>query len=154
PNIRRISRRAASTRRRWRTRSPTSARERAMRSTRPTSSTTGTRPISSPRSRAASTSTPGSSRPIFKPRSRLALALLSRLRRLFRRALAFAARQRLQHGEAIAFRIEKGDVGPDAGDLHRFAEDLAAGRLDFPHRDLDIVDRDDDGRMLRGPVAL
>src|SRR5918996_478717 len=63
------------------------------------------------------------------------------------------ARKGLKHAHAIAFGVKEGDVLADARYLHRLAQHLAAGIGHFLHRGRDVIDRDDDGRMLRRPVG-
>ena len=62
--------------------------------------------------------------------------------------------QTAKHADAVVLGVHERHVVPDAGNLHRFAQHLAAGLGDLLHGRVDVVHRDDDGRVLRGPVGL
>src|SRR5215471_19528721 len=59
-----------------------------------------------------------------------------------------------QDAHAIALGVCERDVAPDPGDVHGIAEQLASGALDPLHRSVDVVDGNDDRRVLGGKVRL
>src|SRR5437868_1510285 len=75
-------------------------------------------------------------------------------RSLLRLRRSRVARKRLQHARPISLGIRERDVLAHSGYLHRLAEHFAACFRDLPDRLVDIVHRDDDGRMLRRPIRL
>src|SRR5262249_60245852 len=54
----------------------------------------------------------------------------------------------------VALGVEKRNVPSNAGNLRRSPENLAALFPDAPHRGFDVIDPDDDRRVLRRPVGL
>src|SRR5262245_12933246 len=63
------------------------------------------------------------------------------------------ARNGLKHAHAVAFGVKERDVLAHARYLHRLAQHIAAGLGHLAHRGLNVIDRDDDVRMLRRPVG-
>src|SRR5262249_59420570 len=61
---------------------------------------------------------------------------------------------RLQHAGAVALRVEKGNVLPNAGYLDRFSEHFATRFSNASYGRLNVVHRNDDGRVLRRPIGL
>jgi hypothetical protein len=51
---------------------------------------------------------------------------------------------RLQHADAVAFRVKKRDVTANTWNWHGFPENFASPFADAAHGRFDIVDADDD----------
>src|SRR5215470_8696558 len=63
-------------------------------------------------------------------------------------------RFRLKHARSVAFGVEERDILAHHRYLHWITEYLATGLSHISHRGLNVINRNDDGRVLRRPVGL
>ena len=64
------------------------------------------------------------------------------------------ARDGLQHTHAVALGVDERDILSHAGYLHRLAEHFTARIYYLLYRFFYIAHRDNDGRILRGPIGF
>jgi hypothetical protein len=62
-------------------------------------------------------------------------------------------RDGLQDADSVALGVYERDIASYTGYLHRLAEHGTARLDDLRNSFLDIIDRDDDGRISRGPIG-
>jgi hypothetical protein len=60
----------------------------------------------------------------------------------------------LKHAYTVALGIDERDILSHTGYLHRLAEHFTAGIFHFIHCFFDVIHRDDDRRILRGPIVF